>query len=95
MFPTPIAHALFGRVFRDKLVEARVFFRSFTQNTAQSLHVLLYGRIAAQDDGDIGFGDIDSFIEHFRGDDGGEFSGIEGRQNGAAFFDARLMRNGG
>src|SRR5262245_521210 len=82
----------FAGVGGDELVEdgALAVFRA--QDSAEALDVLAHGAAAAEDDGDVGVGDVDAFVQDFGGDDGAVATVGEALEGFAAFGDFGLVR---
>src|SRR5690606_21090079 len=65
----PLARVGLRRPRRDELVEQRALVTLAPQDAPQPLHVLAHRTAAADDDRDVGVGDVDAFVQHLRSHD--------------------------
>ena len=76
---------LFDRVTDDNFIQERRFVGPFSQDATQTLNIFLCAGRNAQNDGDFGFGHINTFLQGAAGEQRLELPGPEAIQNGLAF----------
>ena len=86
---------VFPGSFGDQFIEVRLFSRSTPQDASEALHVLSHATTPGDHDGHVGFRDVHTFIEHFRGHQNRIDSFAEGLQEIFPFFHLRMVGEDG